>query len=508
MENSKRIARNTLMLYFRQIIIMLVSLYTVRVVLNVLGAEDYGLYNVVAGVVSALGFLSGAMATATQRYFSYDLGRNNSRDALRNTFCTVFEIYILLSLCVVLIAETVGIWFVLNKLTVPVARKRAVFWIYQSAVVSFIFVLITTPYMSLIIAHENMKIYAYVSIIEAVLKLAIVFLLRVIIFDKLILYGILLCCVSFIITFLYRWHCHKHYSESHIRFVWNAAFFKEMVSYSGWNLFGSMSDVVKNQGLNIILNIFFGPIVNAARGVAMQVSMAVNAFAQNFSLSVRPQIIKRYANDETDSLLNLVYVSSKGTFLLLYIFALPLMLEINEVLGLWLKTVPESTGFFTVLVLVETIITSISLPLMSLIQATGKIKWYQIIVGSLIIANLPISCVILKFIALPSLAFIVNIIIAVIALFLRLVLIKKEVVSLSVRCFLQKVILPVFLVSSLSFILPFAVICFMKESFVRLVIVIIVSMISVMIVTYFVGLTNDEKVFFIATLKEKLPWKK
>ena len=505
--NGKRIAKNTLMLYFRQALVILVSLYSVRIVLNVLGAEDYGIYNVTAGVVSAFGFLSGAMSAASQRYFSFDLGVNNN-EKLQKTFSITFEIYIFLSIIIIIIAETVGLWFLWFKLVIPDERKIAAFWLYQAVILSFIFSLITTPYMSLIISHENMNVYAYVSIIEAILKLGTVILLKLINWDKLILYGVLLCVVSLINTSLYRLYCRKHYAESHFHFIWDSKMFKEILFYSGWNLFGSASDVVKNQGLNILLNLFFGPMVNAARGIAMQVSIYTNSFAQNFSLSVRPQIIKKYANNEKESLLNLIYISSKGTFILLYIFALPLILEINEVFTLWLKNVPDSAELFTILVLIEAIITSTSLPMMSLIQATGRIKWYQIIVGGVIICNLPISYCILCFIKNPLVVFFVNISIAIIAVVLRLLLIKKEVPYLSIIKIFNKVILPVLIVAFCSLIPPYCVVYFMKQSFVRLIITVFVSIISIVLFGYIFGLNKQEKRIFTNIIKEKIKWKK
>lgn len=245
--NTKRIAKNTLMLYFRQILIMAVSLYTVRVVLNVLGAEDYGIYNVVAGVVTMFGFLSGAMATASQRYFSYDLGKGDD-EHLKTTFSVTFQIYVLLAFVIVLLAETLGVWFVNHKLVIPAERIIAANWIFQAAVVSFLFTLVTTPYMASIIAHENMNVYAYVSIIEAALKLGIVFLLKHLPYDKLIVYGMLLALVSLINTSIYRFYCRAHYAECKFCFVRDKALFKEIVSYSGWNLFGNFATVCKVQG--------------------------------------------------------------------------------------------------------------------------------------------------------------------------------------------------------------------------------------------------------------------
>ena len=254
MSDSKRIAKNTLMLYFRQILIMLVSLYTVRVVLNVLGAEDYGVYNVVAGVITMFSFLSNAMATASQRYFSFDLGKNDN-EQLKTTFSITFQIYILLALVVLFFAETVGLWFVNHKLVIPQERMLAANWIYQAAIFSFLLTLITAPYMADIIAHERMNVYAYVSIVEVGLRLVIVFLLKVLPYDKLIVYGLLHTTVSFINTSLYRLYCHKHYEECKFHFVKDVDLFKEIISYSGWNLFGTASTVVRKQGITILLNL-------------------------------------------------------------------------------------------------------------------------------------------------------------------------------------------------------------------------------------------------------------
>lgn len=295
--NTTRIAKNTIFLYFRQILIMLVSLYTVRVVLNVLGAEDYGIYNVVAGVVTMFSFLSGAMASASQRYFSFDLGKGDT-EHLKITFSVTLSIYLLLILVVVILAETVGLWFVNNKLVIPPERMMAAKWIYQFAVLNFVVTMITTPYMAIIIAHKKMSVYAYVSIIEVSLKLGIVFLLKVLPYDKLIVYGILLAVVSFINTSIYRFYCYKNYSECKFLFVKDKKLFKELISYSSWNLFGSVASMVRNQGLTILLNLFFGPLINALRAVAMQVNVAVLSFAQNFSTALRPQIIKSYAANE------------------------------------------------------------------------------------------------------------------------------------------------------------------------------------------------------------------
>lgn len=421
--NTKRIAKNTLMLYFRQILIMLVSLYTVRVVLNVLGAEDYGIYNVVAGVVTMFGFLSNSMATASQRYFSFDLGKGDT-EHLKTTFSVTFQIYLLLIVIVLVVAETLGLWFVNHKLVIPAERLISANIVYQAALFSFSMTLITTPYMASIIAHEKMTVYAYVSIVEVVLKLLIVFLLKILAFDKLGLYGILLAFVSFVVTGIYRFYCLKHFSECRIKFITEKKLFKEITAYSGWNLFGASVGVVKNQITNIFLNLYFGPVVNAARSIASQVNAAVTSFSNNFSTAVRPQIIKSYAADKKDEMLSIMFTASRFTFFLMFLLACPICFNLEPLLGLWLKTVPDYTVLFTRLILIDVMIESISYPLGTGIQATGKIKWYQIIVGSIYLLNLPISLIFLKFGYPPEIVFYISICITFIALVSRLFFMK------------------------------------------------------------------------------------
>lgn len=452
MSNSTRIAKNTIALYFRQILIMLVSLYTVRVVLATLGAEDYGIYNVVAGVVTMFGFLSGAMATASQRYFSFDLGKGDT-EHLKTTFSVTFQIYLLIIAVVVLIAETFGLWFVNNKLVIPAERMTAANWIYQAAIVSFVLTLVTTPYMASIIAHENMKVYAYVSIVEAVLKLGIVFLLKVLPFDKLSLYGVLLAAVAFVNTGIYRLYCHKHFEECRLHFVKNGKLFREIVGYSGWNLFGSLVGVFKNQMTNILLNLFFNPLVNAARAVASQVNSAVTSFSQNFSTAVRPQIIKSYASDKKEECICLVFYGCKITFFLMYVFSLPLVLEMDFVLGLWLKNPSPLAVIFTQLALIDAVIDSISYPIMTLAQATGKIKLYQGVVGGILLLNLPVSFIALKLGAPAFSVMIIAIGITFLAFIVRFVIVK-HLTEFSLKAFALQVVFPIIVVSVCSVMVP------------------------------------------------------
>ncbi len=500
--NTKRIAKNTLMLYFRQILIMIVSLYTVRVVLNTLGAEDYGIYNVVAGVVTMFSFLSSSMATASQRYFSYALGQNDSKN-LKKYFSMSFTIYCLIALVVLILAETVGLWFVTQKLVIPVERQNAALWIYQASIFSMICTILTAPFMASIIAHEDMNIYAYVSIIEVVLKLGIVFLLPLFAIDKLIFYGLLMAGVVFINTAIYRTICVKKYVECKFSFFWEKSLFKELVSYTGWNMFGSAVGVFKNQIVNIILNQFFNPVVNAARGIAAQVNSAVNSFAQNFSTAVRPQIIKNYASGEKEKMLQLVYRSCKATFLLMFVFALPLILEMPYVLKLWLKNVPEYAVLFTILALLDALIDTISYPIMAAAQATGKIKLYQAVVGVVLLLNAPIAFVVLKLGAPAFSVFIVSISVTSLAFIVRLCILKK-LINFSFWNFIWKVFIPIICCAGLAFIVPYFVRNLLDSSFIRLCVTVIVSVICVALSGYFVALSKNEKQWIVGIVKSKM----
>ena len=502
MSNTTRIARNTLLLYFRQILIMLVSLYTVRIVLNVLGEEDYGIYNVTAGVVTMFGFLSGAMATASQRYFAFDLGKGDT-EHLKTTFSVTFQIYVLLAVIIVILAETVGLWFVTHKLVIPPERLSAAVWIYQAAVLSFLLTLVTTPYMASIIAHENMDIYAYVSIVEAVLKLGIVFLLQTLDADKLILYGLLLAAVALINTTIYRTYCKKHYQECKFQYVRDKGLFKELVSYSGWNLFGASIGVIKGQIINILLNLYFGVVVNAARAVSHNVSAAVTSFSHNFNTALRPPIIKTYANDQKDETMKLVFRGCKFTYFLMYVFALPLVLEMETVLKIWLGNPPDYAVIFTQLALIDAVVDSISYPIMALAQATGKIRLYQSVVGGILMMNFPISWIILKLGAPAYSVMVVAVVVTFIAFVVRLIIVRR-LANFSIRQFAKKAALPCVLVTILAAIIPLLVRINFDESFLRLCITTFASVVSVGLFVFVIGMNKGEREMVAAQVKKKL----
>ena len=501
MTNTSRIAKNTLALYFRQILIMLVSLYTVRVVLNTLGAEDYGIYNVVAGMVTMFGFLSGAMATASQRFFLFEMGKGNEA-GLAHIFSVTLTIYAFLSIMIVIFAETLGLWFVCKKLVIPLERMTAAKWIYQCAVISFLFTIMTTPYMSAIIARENMNVYAYVSIVEVVLKLAIVFVLKVVSADKLILYGILLLFVAVINTGLYRFYCTRHYKECRFKLFWDKKMFSEMFSYVGWNLFGSSVGVLKNQAVNILLNQFFGTLVNAARAIASQVSAAVTSFSQNFSTAIRPQIIKTYAAEKHDECIAQTFRGCKVTFFLMYVFSLPLILEMPFVLKAWLKDVPENAVLFARLVLVDALVDSVSYPIMTLAQATGKIKLYQSVVGGILLLNLPVSYVCLK-VGLPAYSVLVVAICITFAAFIARLFIIKKLTTFSIVNFMLNVCIPIIGVIVLSSIVPIVAHFLIKDEVLNFVCVVSLSVGFTAIFAFFIGMNKTERVSAVSMMRRR-----
>ena len=316
-DNNKRIAKNTLLLYFRMLLMMAVSLFTSRVVLNTLGVEDFGIYSVVGGVVGMFVFINNSMSSATQRYITFALGKGD-KNRLQTVFSTTLQIHSLIAVIIVLLGETVGLWFLYNKMQIPADRMDAALWVMQCSIVSMVVMIVSVPYNADVIAHEKMSAFAYISILEVVLKLAIVYLLLVFSYDKLILYAILILMIQILIRFCYSIYCNKHFEETKYKHVWDKKLFKEMTGFAGWSLFGNMAGVLFGQGLNMLLNVFFGPVVNAARAVAVQVQGAIQQFVANFQTALNPQITKTYAAGELNEMHRLMFRSARFSFYLLF----------------------------------------------------------------------------------------------------------------------------------------------------------------------------------------------
>lgn len=501
-ENSKRVAKNTIFLYFRMLLIMAVSLYTVRVILSVLGVQDFGIFNVVAGVVTMFSFLSGTMTSASQRFFAFELGRNDGLQ-LKRVFSLSVTIHVVLGLIIFLCAETLGVWFLNNKMTIPIERLVAANWIFQFSILSFMLTIITSPYDAILIAHEEFSIYAFVSILEAVLKLVVAFLLKLLVFDKLITYGLLIFFTTSIISILFISICLKKYKESHYVFYWDKSLFKTMTSYAGWNMIGAIANIFKTQGSNILLNLFFGPIVNAAMGLAIQVSNSINGLIINFYMAVRPQITKAYAAGEKTYMMQLVFQSAKFSFFLLLLLSMPLLLETNFILHLWLKKVPNYAVLFTRLLLVNILIEAMNNQLIAALQSSGKIKHYQSVVCVMLLLILPISYVFFHFGFQPETIMYVYMSITLL-IFIPQILIVNKIIGMSIKAYLKEVILVMIIVAIVSFMLPIYIHLKMETSFLRFLIVGFSCLFSCLLTIYFFGVTKSERCLIASYINEKI----
>ena len=494
-ENNKRIAKNTVMLYIRMLITMGVSLFTSRVILQTLGVEDYGIYAVVGGIVSMFTFLNGGMVSATQRYLNFELGRGN-QEQLTKVFSTSLQIHFLISLVVLLLSETIGLWFLYEKLVIPAERLDAAFWVFQFSIVACVVSLISVPYNAVIIAHEKMSAFAYMSILEVVLKLLIVYLLYISPWDKLVVYAALLLCVSLLMRWIYARYCKKYFPESHYTHRVDKSLFKEMFSFSGWSLWGNLAAMLYSQGLNMMLNIFFGPVVNAARGIALQVQGVVQSFVTNFQMALNSQITKNYASGDLDQMHNLMFRSARFSFFLLFLLALPILIEANYILHLWLGVVPDDTVVFMRWIIGVSLIYTIANPCVIANQATGKVKVYQAVVGGILLLILPASYVALILGAPAYSVFIIHFCVECIAQFARMYMLRN-LIQLPLRAYIKNIYMPVLVVVILSILLPIVVHLQLAEGFMRLIGVGLTCVISVAFSIFIFGLTQGERTFFI-----------
>lgn len=490
------------------ILVMGVSLYTSRIVLRELGISDYGIYSLVGGFISLFGFLNTAMSSATQRYLTFDLGKKDYAH-LQKTFSATLTIHVGIALIVLFFSETIGLWYVNNKMIFPPERTFAVNVVYQFSIAASLMGIIQVPYNALIIANERMNIFAYISIVEVVLKLVIVFMLVFFGNDKLIVYSILTFIVTIIIQLFYQLYCRRHYKESKYKFEWNKNYYKELISYSGWNLFGNLAAVARGQGNNLVLNLFFGTTINAAYGIMNTVNVAINSFVSNFQMASNPQIIKLYASEDTDSMQKLINRTSKFSFFLSLLLMAPVFLNIDYILKIWLVNPPEYSALFIRVALLYTLIDTLSGPLITGIQATGRIKTYQVVVGSLIFLNLPISYVLLKLniFRVPEIVLYVWLAISLISLWFRLYYLKK-VQNYKLKNFYLQVLFKVLLIGTLSVLTGMLLNKYLQvySSFLLLFQSIIYCGIMVLFI-YLIGLEKTERELVIQ-IKDKLLRKK
>ncbi|MBO7482011.1 MAG: oligosaccharide flippase family protein [Bacteroidales bacterium] len=502
--NKRKILSNTIFLYIRLLFIMGINLYMVRIVLKILGETDYGIYNVVGGIVAMFTFLSGTMAGASQRFFSYELGKEGKNN-LKEIFAANVTIYAILAAIIIVVAETAGLWFLNAKLNIPEPRMYSANIVYQFSILAMVFSVLSIPFQADITAHEKMNIYAYISVYEVVAKLLLTILLTAIPFsDKLELYSILMAAIAFSVALIYFAYARKKFEECRIRFGTNKKDFSSILSYAGWTIFGALASVVRSQGINMLINIFFNTVVNAARGIAYQVFNAISQFANNFFTAVRPQIVKSYAAGEYNGMKQLVFQSSRFSFYLILLIAIPLLFETETILEIWLDEVPEHTIAFTRLVIINAVIESLANPLIAVVQATGNVKKYQLIVGSIIIANLPVSYIFLSLGYNPESTMVIAIVISLIAHIARIIILHKMPnVNIKAMEYIKNVIVICLCLSILATIIPLVTVHFMEPSIIRMIVTALVSVIWTALLAITIGMNKNERKNLVNIVKRK-----
>ena len=456
--NNKRIAKNTMLLYFRMLLMILINLYTQRVILATLGVEDFGINNVVAGVITMLGFLTGSLSAASSRYITYDLGKGDM-NVLKKTFGNILSIHLLIAVVVLLVGETVGLWFMTTQLQIPAERETAAFWVYQFSIFSFMLSVISAPYNAAIIAHEKMSAFAYISIADA----------------------------------------RKHFMETHASLSFDRQLFKRLFAFAGWTMNGNLAVIGFTQGLNVLLNIFFGPAINAARGIAVQIQNVAQNFCVNFQMALNPQLTKSYAAEDYAHMHQLLKASSKYSFFLMLFISLPIMLEVPLILQWWLGIVPEHTVNFVRLILCYSMLYALANPMIVSVHATGRLKRFQIIEGSMLLTIVPIAYVLLKFTSVPpESVFIVHLVVEVCTQVAR-VRIVLPMIRMKIRDYVKGVFYPVIKVLLVAPIIPVALCVFLEMGIASFFIVCTVSVICVLTVVYTLGCTTPER----ALIREK-----
>lgn len=497
--NNKRIAQNTLFLYFRMLFLMGVSLYTSRVVLSALGVEDFGVYNVIGGLVAMFSMVSGSLSVAISRFITYELGADDKKK-LKTIFSSAITIQLLLGIIVLFLAETIGVWFLNAKMVIPNGRMIAANWVLQFSMLSFVINLVCIPYNATIIAHEKMSAFAYISIVEAIGKLAIAYFITIAPIDNLIFYSMLMALVSMMQGIIYGIYCRMHFNECSFSFIWDKALLKQMFGFAGWNLIGASSALLRDQGGNLVINLFCGPTVNAARGIAIQVNNAVAGFVSNFMTALNPQITKSYAANENEYMMKLIFQGARLSYYMLLLLSLPIIVDTHYVLNLWLGTVPEHTVSFVRLILFFAMCESISIPLITAMLATGNIRNYQIFVGGLQMMNFPVSYLLLRAGFPAETVIIVAIVISQFCLATRLIMLRK-MIQLPVRKYIQSVYMNVILTTLGAALIPFLISKYLYESFFNFILLCIVCLITSVGSIFYIGCNSKERLFVIDKAK-------
>lgn len=505
-QHTQRIAKNTIILYFRMLFLMLIGLYTSRVILKTLGVADYGTYNLVGGVISMFSILTSSLSTAISRFITFELGKGQS-ERLNKVFSTSVNVQLILGLVVVIFSETIGVWFLNTHLQIPQERMVAANWVLQCAIASFVLGLLMVPYNASLIAHENMNIFAYISILEAVLKLVIVFALYISPYDKLITYAILLFAVSCLIRWIYATYCKRHYEECSYHYVYDKPLLKEMTGFAGWNLLGDGSWILNNYGVNILLNLFFGPVtgivLNAARGIATQVDNIVQNFVRNFMTALNPQITKSYAAGDLEYMHKLVFAGAKYSFFLMMFFAIPICLETELILKLWLDVVPDYAVVFVQLTLLSSMCVILGNTLITAVFATGKIRNYELVMGLMALSNFPIVWIAFKMGASPVAAYIVYFCVYFAMIFVRLYMVK-DLINMSAMLYIKEVFVKIVAVATCALLIPLYFYLSQDDSIYRFLRIMFSSVITSLLCIYTLGMNKGERFIIINVLKNKL----
>ena len=464
---NRRIARNTLILYVRLAVATGISLYTSRIILQTLGVVDYGIYGVVGGIVTLFTFLNSSMAGATSRFLTFELGRGNPV-RLHETFVSALILHVIIALVIVLVAETVGLWFLVHQLVIPPERLQAAHWVYQLSIVAMVINVTQVPYNATIIAHEKMQVYAYMEILNAVLKLLIVYVLVLCKGDKLIIFAVLVACIPILTTLVYRIYCSRNFGECKLAFIWKPAVLKPMLNFSGWDIYGNMSVLIRTEGVNILLNLFFGPALNAAANIAAKIQAVTTSFLMNVLIASRPQIVKQYAKGNWKEMVTLIRDTLRINSLLFFVLSIPLLLEMDFVLHIWLGDVPAYTVTFCSYTLLFCFFSCMSGVVASGIHAAGRIKRLSLINGSLYLAVIPVSYLLFKNGAAPWASYLFNVVAVFIGMLLNAYTLRLYVPQFSLRTFVGKDLIPCLLVFMGVYAVGYLWCLYMEEGWIRL----------------------------------------
>lgn len=494
---NKTIAKNTLMLYLRSFLMMGIGLYTSRIILKTLGVTDFGIYNAVGGIIAIVGFISSSLSNATSRFITIAIGKGQ-QEFINKTFGNIKIIYYLLCVIVVIVGETIGLWFLYGKMDIPEGRMNAAFWVFQYSILSTVIGLICVPYNSAIIAHERMSAFAYISLIDVILKLLICFLLQVIPYDKLIVYASLFFCIEIIDRLIYAIYCNRNFEEVRVKAKIDRKQFKEILSMSGWSLSGNLFWVLNTQGVNLILNVFFGPVVNAARGIAIQVQGVLGQFVSNFQTAINPQITKTYASKDYERMHSLLHLSSKFSFFLMFMMSLPVFIEAPIILRWWLGITPENTIIYLRILLLYSIFSTLSNPLLIAVFASGRIKKQQLWDNLIQLLVLPISYIVFKYFHAASYwVFIILLIAEVVEIFVR-VWIVLPLIHHKYIDYIREIVIPLVLVSFITPLLPFILSNYLSTNdVVKFLVVSIISVLCSLLFIWLFGMKSVERTYFV-----------